>query len=194
MSKKTIGLIIGLLVTTGLLLFVALSAKQPTQSRQTTIGNQPTPTPVEQSTLTLSPNPASLTTATTGTVDVMIETGANEVKAVQLELSYDPKALINVTITPGEFFPTPIVLLNEIDRKTGLVTYAIGLRPSQVPVTGIGKVATIRFTKAVGATGTTEIEVLPKSLVTAKGVYSTVLKSATGATINLTKQPSTPTQ
>ncbi|MBI4084346.1 MAG: hypothetical protein HY431_00390 [Candidatus Levybacteria bacterium] len=195
MSKKTIGLIIGLLVTTGVLLFVALSAKQPTQPRQTTISNQPTPTPVEHSTLSFSPNPAFLTTATTGTVDVMIATGVNEVKAVQLELSYDPEALSNVTITPGEFFPTPIVLINEIDRQTGQITYALGLRPSQVPVTGIGKAVTIRFTKAAGATGMTEIEILPKSLVTAKGVYSSVLKSATGVTINLATQvTTTPTQ
>lgn len=191
MSKKTIGLIIGLLVTTGVLLFVALSAKQPTQPKQTTISNQPTPTPVEQSTLTLSPNPATLTSGNSGTIDVIIDTAVNEVKGVELEMAYDPEALSAITITPAEFFPAPVILKKNIDRKTGRITFALGLRPSQVPVTGIGKVATIRFTKATGATGTTEIEILPNSLVAAKGVYNSVLKSATGATIDLTSSPVT---
>lgn len=192
MSKRTIGLIIGLFVTTGVLLFVALSAKQPTQERQTTIVNQPTPTPVEQSTLTLSPNPATLTSGNSGTINVVIDTGANEVIAVQLELSYDPEALSSVTIAPSEFFTTPYILEDDVDRQTGRITFALGLRPSQVPVTGIGNVATIRFTKAAGATGITAIEVLPNSLVAAKAAKGvSVLKSATGATIDLTSPTGT---
>lgn len=193
MSKKTIGLIVGLLITTVVLLFVALSAKPPVSPQTTTVTQEtgPTPTPVAHTMLTLSPDTVQIGANGSGSVEVMIDTGENQVTAVQLELSYDPAVLRNVVVTPGDFLPTPITLINNNDRDNGRISFALGIPPSQDPVTGAGTVATIRFTRVsrvpTGITDT-ELELLPKTLVTAQGISTSVLKSATGATVILSAQ------
>ena len=106
--------------------------------------------------------------------------------AVQLEVAYDPKAVSNVRVTQGAFFTNPVVLLNANDTTTGRISFALGIAPAQEPVNGKGTVATISFTPNPAATATqTEIQLLPKSLVSARGIAASVLKQATGSTITL---------
>lgn len=193
MSKKTIGLIVGLLVTTVVLLFVALSAKQPVSPQATTVTQEerPAPTPVAHTMLMLSPDTVQIGANGSGSVDVMIDTGGNQINAIQLEVAYDPEILKNVVVTPGTFLPTPLKLFNNTDQENGRISFALGVPPSQDPVTGTGTVATIRFTRVSRVpTGTTdtEIELLPKTQVTALGISTSVLKSATGATVMLSAQ------
>lgn len=193
MSKKTIGLIVGLLVTTVVLLFVALSAKPPVSPQTTTVTQEsgPTPTPVAQTELVLSPDVVELAPGVTEEVYVNILTRENQVTAVQLEIAYDPAVLRIVSVKPGTFLPTPITLINNIDRENGRISFALGIPPSQDPVTGSGDVAIIRITRASSipaGTTNTELELLPKTLVTAQGISTSVLKSATGATVILSAQ------
>src|SRR5687767_6354561 len=109
MSARTLTLIVTLCVITGALLFVALTPKQSAPSLP---AMAPSPTPAAQSTLSILPNPASVSSPS-GSVDVVLDSGTNKATAVQLELSYDPKVLSNVDITPGNFFDNAIVLLKE---------------------------------------------------------------------------------
>lgn len=185
MSTKTIILIIVLSVIAGIAVFVAVSPKNETPGNvsQPAVVTLPTPTPVmAYTTLSLLPNPLTISTAS-ASVDVSIDTKTNKVTAVQLEISYDPKKLVNVDIAPATFFDNPIVLVKKIDPKKGLITFALGISPTQTAKIGTGNVATITFTSAISKGGQTEIKVLPETLVTAEGVSSSVLKSSSGTTI-----------
>lgn len=193
MSKKTIGLIIGLLITTAVLLLIALSAKQPSKTpSNTTTNQQPTPTPIAQTTLTLSPNPVSVGANGTGTIDVMIYTGENEVSGVQLELSYDPKLITSLTVVPGTFLQNAVNPDVNKNNEPGRYTFFYGTLSAGSR--GSGKIATIRFSKArTVPSGVTqaEIQLLPQTIVTMPGQNYSVLKEATGATVLLTPQTQT---
>ena len=93
MSKKTLGLIIILLILTIVLVFVAISTKQQSPTTPTTPQKKTTPTPTlvpGKTSLILSPNPLTVGQGSTGTLSVMIDTGGDKVRAVQLEIAYDP--------------------------------------------------------------------------------------------------------
>lgn len=187
MPKKTLFLIIGLVIVTIILFVIALQTgqKETVKLTQQSPVASPTPTPVAHTTLTLSPNPVEVAPGKQGAIDVMIDTSDNKVTAVQLELVYDPLAVTNVKLTPGPLFTLPVVLINKNDVKTGRITYAFGIQPSQKTVNGTGSVATITFT-AIGLANTkTYFTVLPTTLVTAQGMTESVLKNSSGTTINI---------
>lgn len=189
MPKKTLALISGLVLVTVVLFIVALNAnKQQTQQ-------SPTPTPMAQqspvptvpahSVLSLSPNPLNVLPGQQGTAQVMIDTSDNAVTAVQLEIEYDPQVISNVQATPGVAFQNPVVLINKNNPQEGRLTYAIGITPNRPTIQGSVPVASITFT-ARGTVGTqTALTLLPETLVTARGVASSVLKSATGTTVTI---------
>lgn len=185
MSKQTLALIVSLLVVTIVLVVLAILPQQ-SSTPQTPAGNEPTPTPYAHSKLMFSPNPLTLTT-TTGSVDVMIDTGINDVSAVELAIGYDPKKLTNVKATPATFFTKPNVFLNISDPKNGKLTYALVL-PFDVPGKhGTGTVATVTFTSLLQPGEQTTLQFLPKTLVTADGVRNrSVLVNATNTTITYT--------
>ncbi len=155
---------------------------------------QPT-VPVGQALLSLSPNPLTLTTQT-GSLDVVLDTATQKATAVQIELSYDPKVLSNVTITPGTVFAHPVVLLKEINQETGRISFAVGISPTDTEITGKAVVATITFAAVAPATKSTQISFLPKTLVTQQGVRTSILKSSVGSTIlfQTAASPTAPTQ
>lgn len=198
MSKKTLALIVGLVILTAVLLIIALQTNNrqaPTPTDDQTA--QATPTPPAESVLTITPDVIDLTSGATGqqSVNVELDTGTNQVTAVQLELGYDPSVIRNVTVTPGTFFTSPTILLNNNDTTEGRISYAIGIAPAQDPRSGSGTVATISFTVVPSATVTeTEISLLPRSLVTARGVGPSVLKSASGVQVILPTGPARTTQ
>lgn len=191
MSNRTIILIILLSVVTGVLVYLAVTPKQPTTEEPITVA-APTPTPVAQTMLAFMPNPLTIASPS-GSVDVQIDTGTNNVTAVQLEVEYDPKVVTNVTLKPGSFFQNPVELLSNIDTKNGKISYAIGILPSDNPQKGQGTVATLSFRTNLGVGQATQIKFLPKTLVTASGITSSVLKSS-GAPLLILRQSPTPPQ
>lgn len=186
MSIKTILLIGILTIATAALVFIAISPKQPQETPLPQLVTKPSPTPVAQTTLALMPNPLIISSPS-GSLDVTIDTGNNNVTAVQLELSYDPKILSNVSIANpavNGFFDSPTELLKKIDVKKGTISYAIALDPTKPAQRGSGIVATLKFRAALG---TTQVTFLPQTLVTAEGISVPVLKSATDATVTYTR-------
>lgn len=190
MSKRTLLLILALLVLTGVLLVVALSSNSPQTPPQVTPSpanrvGETGPTPVVQTELSISPNPATVTARTPSTLNVDIATGGNKVTAVQLEMTFDPTVLTKMAIAQGDFFVNPIVLLNKVDAKKGTITFALGIPPTGEAKSGTGVAATLSFVP-VGTPGTqSPITILSKSLVTASGTSSSVLKSTTGTILVL---------
>ena len=95
-----------------------------------------------------------LSGANTYSLPIIINTGANNVTAVQLELAFDPSILTDVNMNPSSFFEDPAVLLNRIDSKQGRISYALaasdaalGVQPlhSGSGVQGESTLATITF-------------------------------------------------
>lgn len=125
-------------------------------------------------------------------IPVNIETGKNKVNAVQLELQYDPKVLTNVAVSPGAFFKNPVVLLSQIDVKTGRITYAFGIGLKDQGVMGKGVVVTLSFEVKSATPQQTSILFLPKTLVTAEDTTKSVLKQTNPIQFVVGEKTSTP--
>jgi len=189
MPRKTLALISGLVLVTIVLFVIALRTGQqsaPDKSQMPQSQNQAPVSPAH-ALLMLEPNPYSVAKGTQGKVDVMIDAADHAVTAVQLEIGYDPNYITNVQVTPGSLLPNAVVLINKNNTQTGRLTYAFGIQPNQQTIQGKGSVATISFTtKATVASGSqTQLGLLPTSLVTARGVAASVLKSATGTVVTI---------
>jgi hypothetical protein len=117
----------------------------------------------------------------------MIDTGkgtkTNKVTAVQLELQYDPKMITNVRVVPGSFFTNPVPLVTTNDTATGKLTYALAISPTATGATGSGTVATVQFQSVMPKGGSTQLSILPTTLVTAQGVAESVFLKGTTAII-----------
>lgn len=180
MPKQTIAFVTFLIVVTIVLLGLAVYTQKP---------SAPTPTPTAQqvspsyahTTLRLTPPVNTPALPDTYTTNVTIATNHDKITGIQLELSFDPKVLANVQITTGTFIKNPVALLKKVDQTSGRISLAIGLPLTGTPPTGTGTVATITFDEIPGATGSTIIDFLPKTQVTAAGIAQSVLKSSAGS-------------
>lgn len=183
MSKKTIILLITLaLVTIILALIAAMPYLQKTSPIIPTPTILPTPTPIAHSILTLSPNTLSIS-SNSGSVDVNIDTTIDKVTGVEVNLSFDPKVISNVKLTPSTFFEKTMVLRNEVSQKDGTLSYIIVIPLTEKGKIGQGTVATISFNNNLLAGQQTNLTFLPKTEITAQGIDGSVLKESTGATI-----------
>jgi len=188
MPKKTLALISGLVVVTIVLFIIALRAGQQSSAPSIPPAQETQPTAMvpAHTVLQLSPNPLTVAPGQVGHVAITMDTSDNNVTAVQLELGYDPRIISNVKVTSGPLFTNPVVLIDKNNPTTGRYTYAFGITPSGSPVTGTGVVATVTFTTLPGAVGKDmQLGLLPTSLVTARGVAQSVLKSTTGTVLTV---------
>jgi hypothetical protein len=190
MPRKTLALISGLVLVTVILFIVALRAGQqpaaPSTPTNTTAQTAPQPTTPAHTVLSVGPNPLTVAPGTQGSAQVTIDASDNDVTAIQLEIGYDPTVLSNVKVTPGTLIQNPAVLIDKNDPQTGRYTYAFGITPNGTPIKGAGTAATITFTVKAGAVAKqTQLGLLPTSLVTARGVANSVMKSATGTVVTV---------
>lgn len=188
MSRRTLILIASLTGITVVLLSIALLAQQPKPTDTKPYITQtapPTPTPKIETLLMLSPNLLTISSQS-GSLQVDIDSGNNDLTAVQLELIYNPKLITIVDVKPGSFFGNSAEILpKQIDQKAGRITYIAGVQPTQSAVKGKGTVAVITFTSALTAGQSTIIDFLAnKSQATdANDLKNSVLKTTSGATI-----------
>jgi len=104
-------------------------SKKPEQTKKDASIKKPA---TAQTTLVLKPNPLFTTSASQSAVNIQINTKKNKVTAVQLELSYDPLLLKNVSIVPGPFLRENIELIKTIDESQGRISYALGIPPGSL--------------------------------------------------------------
>lgn len=185
--KQTIVFITFLIVVTLVLLGLAVYTQKITPPSPTT-SNQVVFPSYAHTDLVLTPPEKRANTYST---NVNITTGSDKVTAAQIELSFDPKVLLNVDIKTGNFIQNPVVLLKKVDQQNGRISLAIGVPLGEKGVSGSGTVATITFTEEPSATGSTVLDFLPKTAVTAQGVAQSVLKTSTGSLffVNQTESP-----
>lgn len=178
MSRRTLFLIFALFIITVVLLMMAIYQPKPPKTAQIT----PTPNEFVAQTILTFGNPSLASSSAKSfqsevlnyTVPIGISTGKNKVTAIQLELQYDPLLLTNIEVVPGPFFTKPAIFLNQIDNKTGRISYAFGIATAGVQGTGIA--ATLSFSVKSKTPEKTAIIFLPKTLVTAEGTSQSVLK------------------
>lgn len=192
MSKRTLALIIVLIIITGALLMVALSSQRTQPSAP--VATAPTPTTSPAHTTLAIVESATTTGALHKSLDVLVDTNGDKSTGVQLELQYDPAVVTNISITPGTFYADPFELLKNIDRKNGRITYAIAIKPNGTAHSGKGVVAVLHYDVVPGAVANqVAFTFLPKSKATAEGVAQSVLKSTTDYKISvpatITSQP-----
>ncbi|SRR5258706_9211524 len=194
MSKRTLALIVVLVIITGALLVVALSSSQHTQS-PTPVASAPTPTSSPAHTTLAISQSAAVTGTKNQSLDVLVDTNGDRSTGVQLELQYDPNVVTNVSVTPGAFYADPFELLKNIDKKNGRITYAIAIKPNGTAQSGKGVVAIVHYDLVPGVSANqVAFTFLPKSKATAEGVVQSVLKSTTDYKMSVSTAPTSQTQ
>lgn len=186
MPKRTLTLIIALVLVAAGLVFLALSTLQP-QQPLTNGSLSPTPIPYAHTMLTMLPNPVISAANTNTQIAVMINSNGDKVSAAQLELAFDPTTLTVIDIVPATtdpFFSRTTQLLKVIDQRNGKASYAITPGASEKAKAGSGTLAVITVRLSPTAR-TATLNFLPSTLVTATGVNPSVLVKATGTTITL---------
>lgn len=188
LPKQTIAFLTFLIVVTIVLLGLAVYTQKITPPTTTTSNKVVFPSYAHTDLTLTAPEKSGVNTYTT---NVNITTGGDKVTAAQIELSFDPKALTNVQVKTGTFIQNPVVLLKKVDQANGRVSLAIGVPLGEKGVSGSGTVATITFSEDPSATGSTVLDFLPKTAVTAEGIPQSVLKTSTGSLffVNQTESP-----
>ena len=171
MTKRTVFLIFLLVALVAILSFIAVlqSVEQTRRAQETSNQTAVTPTIdpslVPDTTLTASPAAALVKMGAAQTIDILIDTGNNNLLTTQLGVGFDPEFFEVQNVTPGPFFQNPTVLLNNVDVKTGRISYALG---TLTPQKGQGVLTTITMLakKPTGSTGkTSDLTLLPKTQV-----------------------------
>ena len=150
----------------------------------------PSETPIQnpiQTTLTVSSNLIKLSTPSAYSTSINIDTGQDPVNKVQLEISYDPKTLTKIEITPGSFFENPEIFLKNIDPVNGRISFALGVQNGNTGIVGQGILATLSFA-TLQKFASTSVSLLPKTQVTADGFPQSVLKSTINGPFSLNKE------
>lgn len=178
MNKRTFLLILLLLLSVGLII-VAARTSLPKQENTPPVSKlNPTPATKNFTTLIASPSAGLLAVGEEGTFTVVIDTGANSIAAVQLEMVFNPDYISVSNITPLEFFKNQTILLNEVDNKNGSISYALGTTESR---SGRGELVTITVVgKKTTGNNSTPMTFLPKTSVGEVGNPASVLKNTIG--------------
>ncbi len=194
MPKKTTILIVVLVILTGILIFLAIkNEKNKVEQKPTTITPTSFPTVTPFASLMFSARTLDLSDSksTEESVDVVINTNSKPVFGAQVELSYDPEIITDITISnpSGSFFGSDaFILFNDVDEEQGRVSYAISLPPQAQEKSGQGVVVKMNFkinnNKKVQKTS---ITFLPKSMITSLKSTSTVLEQTSPLSIILSK-------
>lgn len=124
----------------------------------------------QQVVLTFSPSSLSASSGAVQTVAVQIQTKNVSPSLIELEFSYDPSVLTNVSINQGSYFSHPVIPLNVVDTSAGRISYALQEQNSPLPPqSSHGIVAYITFTTAATYLPLqSQITFLPRTLVHAQ--------------------------
>lgn len=195
--KKTTILIIILFVFTAGLIYIAVQTEKnsppviPSEDITDQEAQDIVPTISPKSVLLF--DPAILDTSarlqSTYSATVILDTNGQEVSGAQIELSYDPVILRNVSIFPAEnniLGANPSVILNKVDPELGRISLEIvvaGLDSEEI--SGNGNIATLTFSINNSLAQSTEISVVNKTTIRSIKSTNSLLQSASPLTILL---------
>lgn len=145
-----------------------------TQKDSVTSLFRPNPSPTTLPLLSLSFYPLSptITPSQTTNVPIVIDWPQSlaSPQLIQLEIGYAPAALLDVVVTPGNFFINPTILLNTVNTKRGRISYAItGSSDTSTSQSFNNQIAIISFTPNPAFSGkATTITFLGKTMIKGK--------------------------
>lgn len=165
MSKKLIILLIAFFTFLSALILVKFYLpKEPAFiSRQ---AKQMTPTKILSTSLSLLPDHIVTTTDKNSTVSISISPVIHQggMLIAQFELAYDPNSIFVTGVTPGTYLANPEVILNNINYRTGRISYA--LKGSISPSAQSSTLAQIKFNSTnYNFLKESKISFLPKTLI-----------------------------
>lgn len=131
-------------------------------------------------------SPASVTKAPGDefTLEARLDTGDNQVVAVQINLVYDPTKLEALTITNGTLFPN---ILSSGVVGNGTASIAVGAANTTTPIHGTGTAAVIKFKALASTTSPVSIRFANDTYAGALGEGSTnVLLGSSPTTVTIT--------
>ncbi len=153
MSRQTALLITFLALITGILVFLAVKSDSPYLSKKDT--HEITPriqkSVVKSAVLSFLPAQIQATSniLTDYTTAIRIDTKDTFISGAQVELSYDPAIIKQMTITPSSensfFGNDSIVLFNQVNQSAGKITYAVATTASGQARKGAGIITTLHF-------------------------------------------------
>jgi hypothetical protein len=119
-------------------------------------------------------------------VDLMIDTGKNEVVGTEVYITYDPNMIQALDVVPGSFFPDVVETVENIDAGNGRITTVLHILPQATPIKGVGTLAVLSFTAL--QMGTTTIDISADSIVGAVNTgYQNALRTRRGVTIDIVR-------
>lgn len=113
--------------------------------------------------LRIDPAETSVGLGTTFALNLIIESGVNEVVGTQVYLSYNPAIVRATNILPGNFFQNAIETIKRLD--TGLIEYVLHIPPDNPPSRGDAILAQITFEAL--SEGVTDLTIASNSLIAA---------------------------
>lgn len=143
---------------------------------------------------TLAITPASLAKKIDDTfsMEVVIDTGENQVVAAELHVTFDPTKLEAQTIANGTLLPN---ILASGSVEAGAATITVGAKDTKAPLKGSGTIALLRLKALAKTDSPTAIKLASNTFVGGLGEgASNVLVGTTPATVTITEdvQAATP--
>lgn len=137
-------------------------------------------------TLTVIPAANAKKVGDTFSIEITIDTGENQIVAVELHLSYDPTKLEAQTITNGPLFPN---ILTSGTIGAGETSITVGAKDAKQPITGTSTVAVIKFKAKAKTDSPTAIKLSPNTFVGGLGEGATnVLVGTTPSTVTISEE------
>jgi hypothetical protein len=193
MSKKFI-----LLFALFLLLLTALFAIQRRTSDNATskvnplADNQSASSSLKTTNLSLLPSQLMTAPGKPASLIIFANSRTTSPNIIQFEIAYDPEILMGMTISSGDLFINPTILLQSINERTGRISYAIETASDEASAKTEGAVAILNFIPNPNVSrAQTDISFLPKTLVRGKGEEN-ILGETHGATITIQASSSAP--
>ncbi len=126
-----------------------------------------------ENTLSLSPDLQTVREGRVNTVSVVLNSQGTSPTLIQLEISFDPRALISLDIAPGNFFTSPKVLLKNIDYNNGRISYALESSTTEHTSSNQNPIAIISFMESQATIqNETTLYFLPKTTIKVDGDIS----------------------
>lgn len=141
-------------------------------------------------TLAITPPTIAKKVGDTFSMEVVIDTGENQVVAAELHVSFDPTKLEAQTITNGPLFPN---ILASGTVEAGVASITVGATDAKQPVRGTGTVAVVRFMALAKTDSPTAVKLASNTFVGGLGEGAVnVLVGTTPATVTIGEtQPQT---
>ncbi len=148
------------------------------------------PSAAPDTTLSMNAQPANIKIDEESTIKIMMNTGANQVRGVDLLISFPANLVEVVDVQKSTEVPQASEQVRQIDQSGGKITFSLLVPQGQTPISGSRWIATLKVKgKAVGSA---ELNFASGTAVGASGENVNSLVSSTGTIIVIVAKENPP--